>query len=180
MGIGAESSVLVITGPNTGGKTVAMKTVGLLALMHQSGLYVPAEEGSVLPIFDGVYADVGDQQSIAGSVSTFSSHMLNVIEILDHATTRSLVLLDELGTSTDPEEGSALAKAVLRHLAESGVKTVVTTHHRTVAAFAEASPRHDERQRRSRTELAPPDVPPDDGRARTELRHVRCPPSGPP
>ena len=140
VGIGAESSVLVITGPNTGGKTVAMKTVGLLALMHQSGLYVPAEEGSVLPIFDGVYADVGDQQSIAGSVSTFSSHMLNVIEILDHATTRSLVLLDELGTSTDPEEGSALAKAVLRHLAESDVKTVVTTHHRTVAAFAEASP----------------------------------------
>ena len=140
VGIGAESSVLVITGPNTGGKTVAMKTVGLLALMHQSGLYVPSEEGSVLPIFDGVYADVGDQQSIAGSVSTFSSHMLNVIEILDHATTRSLVLLDELGTSTDPEEGSALAKAVLRHLAESDVKTVVTTHHRTVAAFAEASP----------------------------------------
>ena len=141
VGIDGDSSVLVITGPNTGGKTVAMKTVGLLALMHQSGLYVPAEEGSVLPIFDGVYADVGDQQSIAGSVSTFSSHMLNVIEILDHATTRSLVLLDELGTSTDPEEGSALAKAVLHHLAESGVKTVVTTHHRTVAAFAEASPR---------------------------------------
>ena len=140
VGIGAESSVLVITGPNTGGKTVSMKTVGLLALMHQSGLYVPAEEGSVLPIFDGVYADVGDQQSIAGSVSTFSSHMLNVIEILDHATTRSLVLLDELGTSTDPEEGSALAKAVLHHLATTGVKTVVTTHHRTVAAFAEASP----------------------------------------
>ena len=117
-----------------------MKTVGLLALMHQSGLFVPAEEGSALPIFDGVYADVGDQQSIAGSVSTFSSHMLNVIEILDHATTRSLVLLDELGTSTDPEEGSALAKAVLHDLAGKGVKTVVTTHHRTVAAFAEASP----------------------------------------
>ena len=141
VGIGAESSVLVITGPNTGGKTVSMKTVGLLALMHQTGLYVPAEEGSILPIFDGVYADVGDQQSIAGSVSTFSSHMLNVIEILDHATTKSLVLLDELGTSTDPEEGSALAKAVLRHLATKGVKTVVTTHHRTVAAFAEASSR---------------------------------------
>ena len=140
VGIGAESSVLVITGPNTGGKTVSMKTVGLLALMHQTGLYVPAEEGSILPIFDGVYADVGDQQSIAGSVSTFSSHMLNVIEILDHATASSLVLLDELGTSTDPEEGSALAKAVLHHLATKGVKTVVTTHHRTVAAFAEASP----------------------------------------
>ncbi len=140
VGIEEESTVLVITGPNTGGKTVAMKTVGLLALMHQSGLFVPADDGSVLPIFDGVYADVGDQQSIAGSVSTFSSHMLNVIEILDYATPKSLVLLDELGTSTDPEEGSALAKAVLGYLAQSGVKTIVTTHHRTVAAFAEASP----------------------------------------
>lgn len=138
--IGADASVLVITGPNTGGKTVSMKTIGLLALMHQSGLCIPAEEGSILPVFDAVYADVGDQQSIAGSVSTFSSHMLNVIEILDHATTKSLVLLDELGTSTDPEEGSALAKAILQHLAKSGIKTVVTTHHRTVAAFAEASP----------------------------------------
>ena len=140
VGIDGDSSVLVITGPNTGGKTVAMKTVGLLALMHQSGLFVPADDGSVLPIFDGVYADVGDQQSIAGSVSTFSSHMLNVIEILDHATSRSLVLFDELGTSTDPEEGSALAKAVLGHLAQSEIKTIVTTHHRTVAAYAEASP----------------------------------------
>ncbi len=134
-----ESFVLVITGPNTGGKTVSMKTVGLLALMHQSGLYVPAESGSTLPIFDGVYADVGDRQSIAGSVSTFSSHMLNVIEILEHATPRSLVLLDELGASTDPEEGSALAKAIVGRLATAGIKTVVTTHHRTVAAFAEAS-----------------------------------------
>ena len=137
--IDAGWSVLVITGPNTGGKTVSMKTVGLLALLHQSGLYIPADDGSALPVFDGIFADVGDQQSIAGSVSTFSSHILNVINILDHATTNSLVLLDELGTSTDPEEGSALAKAILQHLAAKGVKTIVTTHHRTVAAFAEAT-----------------------------------------
>ena len=138
--IGPEWSVLVITGPNTGGKTVAMKTMGLLALMHQSGLHVPADEGSSLPLFDGVYADVGDQQSIQQSVSTFGSHMGNVIDILSHATPQSLVLLDELGTSTDPEEGSALAKSILAHLASRGVATIATTHHRTVAAHAEATP----------------------------------------
>ena len=134
-------SVLVITGPNTGGKTVAMKTVGLLSLMHQSGLQIPAELGSSLPMFDGVYADIGDQQSIERSVSTFSSHMRNVIEILAHAGPSSLVLLDEIGTSTDPEEGSALAKSILGHLAECGIPTIATTHHRTVAAFAASTPR---------------------------------------
>ena len=139
--VGPDWSVLVITGPNTGGKTVAMKTVGLLAAMHQSGLQVPAEEGSSLPVYEGIYADVGDQQSIERSVSTFSSHMRNVIGILDEATDSSLVLLDELGTSTDPEEGSALARAILDHLAEHGVTTVATTHHRTVAAYVESHPR---------------------------------------
>ena len=137
--IGPDWSVLVITGPNTGGKTVAMKTVGLLSLMHQSGLQLPADEGSSLPVFDSVYADVGDQQSIERSVSTFSSHMRNVIGILAQAGPQSLVLLDELGTSTDPEEGSALAKAILEHLAARGIATIATTHHRTVAAHAEAS-----------------------------------------
>lgn len=135
--IGPGWSVLVITGPNTGGKTVAMKTLGLLALMHQSGLQIPADEGSSLPVFDGIYADVGDQQSIQQSVSTFGSHMRNVVDILARATPASLVLLDELGTSTDPEEGSALAKAILGHLAARGVATVATTHHRSVAAHAE-------------------------------------------
>ena len=137
--IGPDWWVLVITGPNTGGKTVAMKTVGLLAVMHQSGLRIPAGEGSTLPVFDGVFADIGDQQSIEQSVSTFSSHMQNVVGILATATSRSLVLLDELGTSTDPEEGSALAKAILKHLTSTRVATIATTHHRTVAAFAEAT-----------------------------------------
>ena len=140
IGIGPDWSVLVITGPNTGGKTVAMKTVGLLALMYQSGLQLPCAEGSALPIFDGIFADVGDQQSIERSVSTFSSHMLNAIEIIAQAGPRSLVLLDELGSSTDPEEGSALAKAILGHLASRGVPTIATTHHRTVAAYAEGTP----------------------------------------
>ena len=139
-GIGPGWTALVVTGPNTGGKTVAMKTVGLLALMHQSGIQIPADEGSALPVFDGIYVDIGDQQSIAESVSTFGSHMANVIKILKQATPRSLVLLDELGSSTDPEEGSALAKAIVGYLAQQGVPTVVTTHHRTVAAFAETVP----------------------------------------
>ena len=137
--IGPDWSALVITGPNTGGKTVAMKNVGLAALMHQSGLQIPAEEGSALPVFEGVFADIGDSQSIADSVSTFGSHMRSVIDILRHAGPRSLVLLDELGTSTDPEEGSALAKAIIAHLARKRATTIVTTHHRNVAAFAEAS-----------------------------------------
>jgi DNA mismatch repair protein MutS2 len=108
--------------------------------MHHSGLYIPAGDGSSLPVFDGIYADIGDQQSVMGSVSTFSSHMLNVMGILERATRNSLVLLDELGTSTDPEEGSALAKAILGHLASKGVTTIATTHHRNVAAFADATP----------------------------------------
>ena len=138
--VGPGWSVLVITGPNTGGKTVAMKTVGLLAAMHQSGLQVSAEEGSSVPVYDGIYADVGDRQSIERSVSTFSSHMRNVIDILGDATASSLVLLDEIGTSTDPEEGSALARAVLDSLAERGITTVATTHYRAVAAHAEGHP----------------------------------------
>ena len=137
--LGTDWRVLVITGPNTGGKTVAMKTVGLLALMYQSGMQVPAAEGSSLPVFDGIYADVGDHQSIAESVSTFSSHMRNVVRIIEAAGPGSLVLLDELGASTDPEEGAALGRAVLDHLANASVNTIATTHHRQVATHAEAS-----------------------------------------
>ena len=138
--VGGPVSGLVITGPNTGGKTVALKTLGLMVLMHQSGLQLPCESSTRLPVVDGVYADIGDQQSIERSVSTFSSHISAITAVLAHATERSLVLLDELGTSTDPEEGSALARAILAHLADRGVPTVVTTHHRTVAAFAEEQP----------------------------------------
>ena len=136
MHLDASRRGLVITGPNTGGKTIAIKTLGLMALMHQSGLQIPAREASELPVFDGVFADIGDAQSIDRSVSTFSSHMERVIRIIGQATDRSLVLLDELGTGTDPEEGSALARAVLERLVNGGVWTCVTTHHRPVSEYA--------------------------------------------
>lgn len=134
--IGPGYKGLVITGPNTGGKTVALKTIGLFALMHQCGMQVPALTGTAFAVFDGVYADIGDAQSIERSVSTFSSHMGNVVRILAEAGPRSLVLLDELGTGTDPDEGSALARSILSHLLERGIPTAITTHHRAVAEFA--------------------------------------------
>lgn len=134
------ASALVITGPNTGGKTAALKTLGLLALMNQTGLRLPCGEGTALPVFDAVYADVGDQQSIERAVSTFSSHLTAIADVLAHASPRSLVLLDELGAATDPDEGAALGCAVAAHLAERGVPSVVTTHHRALAALAEEHP----------------------------------------